>query len=164
MNPRALVFLVLAIAAEVAGTAGLKASEEFGRLGPSTLAVLGYGLAFYLLAQSLKYFPLGVAYAIWSGLGTVGSVLLGLLTWKEILWPVHVFAIALIVVGVVVLNVVPATEQGAPRRLIHQSAWKGAFSEVRTSILHGSSGNPPEDVSALVLRVGVKHYCALPLH
>jgi|SRR5918998_811196 small multidrug resistance pump len=150
MNPRTLVFLVLAIAAEVAGTAGLRASEEFGRLGPSALAVLGNGLAFYFLAQSLKYFPLGVAYAIWSGLGTVASV--------------HVFAIALIVVGVMVLNVVPVTEQGAPRRLIHQSAWKGAFSEVRTSILHGSSGNPPEDPSASVLRVGVKHYCALALH
>src|SRR5215203_7341205 len=85
MNPTALVFLVLAIASEVAGTAGLKASEGFGRLGPSALAVLGYALAFYFLARSLKYIPLGVAYAIWSGLGTVGSVLLGLLIWKEIL-------------------------------------------------------------------------------
>jgi multidrug transporter EmrE-like cation transporter len=69
------------------------------------LALLGYALAFYFLAQSLKYIPLGVAYAIWSGLGTVGSVLLGLLIWKEILGPVHIFGIALIVVGVVVLNV-----------------------------------------------------------
>ena len=108
MNPSALVLLVLAIAAEVAGTAGLKASEGFGRLGPSALAVIGYSLAFYFLAQSLKYIPLGVAYAIWSGLGTVGSVLLGLVIWKEVLGPVHVFAIALIVVGVVVLNIAPS--------------------------------------------------------
>jgi multidrug transporter EmrE-like cation transporter len=107
MNPSALLFLVLAIACEVAGTAGLKASEGFGRLGPSALAVLGYALAFYFLAQSLKYIPLGVAYAIWSGLGTVGSVLLGMLIWKEILGPVHILGIALIVVGVVVLNVAP---------------------------------------------------------
>jgi small multidrug resistance pump len=149
------VYLVLATAAEVAGTAGVKAYEGFGRLGPSALTVLGYALAFDFLSQSLKYFPLGVAYAIWSGLGTVDSVLLGLLIWKEILGPVHVFAIALIVVGVVVLNVAPATEQGATNRLIHQSAWKGAFSEVRTSVLHGSSGNLPEDPSASVLRVGV---------
>jgi multidrug transporter EmrE-like cation transporter len=105
MNPTALLVLVLAIASEVAGTAGLKASEGFGRPGPSALAVLGYALAFYFLAQSLKYIPLGVAYAIWSGLGTVGSVLLGLLIWKEILGPVHIVGIALIVVGVVVLNV-----------------------------------------------------------
>ena len=108
MNPSALVFLVLAIASEVAGTAWLKASEGFGRLGPSALAVIGYALAFYFLAQSLKYLPLGVAYAIWSGLGTMGSVLLGLLIWKEALGPLHLLGIALIVVGVVVLNVAPS--------------------------------------------------------
>ena len=109
MNPTALVLLILAIASEVAGTAGLKGSEGFGRPGPSALAVLGYALAFYFLAQSLKYIPLGVAYAIWSGLGTVGSVLLGLLIWNEILGPVHIFGIALIVGGVVVLNVAPSS-------------------------------------------------------
>ncbi len=108
MNPSALVFLILAIASEVAGTAGLKASEGFGRLGPSALAVLGYALAFYFLAQSLKYIPLGVAYAIWSGLGTVGSVLLGLLIWNEILGPAHILGIGLIVGGVVVLNLAPS--------------------------------------------------------
>ena len=109
MNPTALVLLVLAIASEVAGTAGLKASAGFARLGPSLLAILGYALAFYFLSQSLKYLPLGVAYAIWSGLGTVGSVLLGVLIWKEILGPWHLFGIALIVVGVVILNLAPST-------------------------------------------------------
>ena len=74
---------------------------------PSVWAVIGYALAFYFLAQSLRYIPLGIAYAIWSGLGTVGSVLLGLLIWKEILGPIHVLGIALIVVGVVVLNIAP---------------------------------------------------------
>ena len=108
MNPTALLFLALAIASEVAGTAGLKASEGFGRLAPSALAVLGYALAFYFLAQSLRYLPLGVAYAIWSGLGTIGSVLLGLLIWKEILGPVHILGIGFIVVGGVVLNVAPS--------------------------------------------------------
>ena len=108
MNPAALLFLILAIASEVAGTAGLKASEGFARLGPSALALVGYALAFYFLAQSLKYIPLGVAYAVWSGLGTVGSVLLGLLIWKEILGPVHVLGIVLIVAGVVLLNVAPS--------------------------------------------------------
>ena len=109
MNPTALLFLALAIASEVAGAAGLKASEGFGRLAPSAFALLGYALAFYFLAQSLKYIPLGVAYAIWSGLGTMGSVLLGLLIWKEILGPLHLLGIALIVVGVVVLNVAPSS-------------------------------------------------------
>ena len=73
------------------------------------MAVLGYALAFYFLAQSLKYIPLGVAYAIWSGLGTAGSVLLGLLLWKEILGPMHILGVALIVVGVVLLIVAPST-------------------------------------------------------
>jgi multidrug transporter EmrE-like cation transporter len=105
MNPTALLFLALAIASEVAGTAGLKASEGFGRLGPSLVALLGYALAFYFLSQSLRYLPLGVAYAIWSGLGTAGSVLLGLLIWKEALGPLHLLGIALVIAGVVVLNV-----------------------------------------------------------
>ena len=108
MNPTALLYLALAIASEVAGTAGLKASEGFGRIGPSLLALLGYALAFYFLSQSLKYLPLGVAYAIWSGLGTVGSVVLGVLIWREVLGPAHLLGIALIVAGVVVLNVAPA--------------------------------------------------------
>ena len=69
------------------------------------MALLGYALAFYFLAQSLKYIPLGVAYAIWSGLDTMGLVLLGLVIRKEILGPVHILGIGLIVVGVVVLNV-----------------------------------------------------------
>ena len=109
MNPTALLFLAMAIASEVAGTAGLKASEGFARPGPSLLALLGYALAFFFLSQSLKYLPLGIAYAIWSGLGTVGSVLLGLMIWKEVLGPPHLFGIALIVAGVVILNLAPGT-------------------------------------------------------
>jgi small multidrug resistance pump len=105
MNPYALALLLLAIAAEVVGTAGLKASDGFGRLGPSLLALVGYGAAFYFLSLSLKQLPLGVAYAIWSGLGTVGSVLLGVLIWREALGPFHALGIGLIVGGVVILNV-----------------------------------------------------------
>ena len=105
MNPVALLLLMLAIAGEVIGTAGLKASEGFGRLGPSALAVLGYCAAFYFLSLSLRHLPLGIAYAIWSGLGTVGSVLIGVLIWREALGPAHLAGIVLILAGVVVLNV-----------------------------------------------------------
>lgn len=105
MNPVALLLLVLAIAGEVIGTAGLKASEGFGRFGPSLVAVLGYCAAFYFLSLSLRQLPLGIAYAIWSGLGTVGSVLIGVLVWREALGPAHLAGIALILAGVVVLNV-----------------------------------------------------------
>jgi len=105
VNPFALLLLVLAIAGEVIGTADLKVSEGFGRLGPSVGAVLGYCVAFYFLSLSLKQLPLGIAYAIWSGLGTVGSVLIGVLIWREALGLVHLAGIDLILAGVIVLNV-----------------------------------------------------------
>ena len=104
MNPFVLLLLFLAIAAEVAGTAGLKASEGFSRLGPSVLAVLGYAAAFYFLSMSLKQVPLGVAYAIWSGLGTAGAVLAGILLWRESLSLAGVVGILLIIAGVILLN------------------------------------------------------------
>jgi small multidrug resistance pump len=104
VNPFALLLLILAIAGEVIGTAGLKASEGFSRLGPSVVAVLGYCAAFYFLSLCLRQLPLGIAYAIWSGLGTVGSVLIGVLIWREALGPVHLVGIGLILVGVIVLN------------------------------------------------------------
>jgi small multidrug resistance pump len=102
MNPFVLLLLLLAIAAEVAWTSGLKASEGFSRLGPSVLAVLGYAAAFYFLYISLKQIPLGVAYAIWSELA---SVLIGVLIWRESLGPAHLIGIGLIVASVVTLNV-----------------------------------------------------------
>ena len=83
------------------------------------MALLGYALAFYFLAQSLKYIPLGVAYAIWSGLDTMGLVLLGLVIRKEILGPVHIFGIALIMGAWCCATSPPAPEGGAPKKLIY---------------------------------------------
>jgi len=105
MNPFVLLLLLLAIAGEEAGTAGLKASEGFSRLGPSVLALLGYAAAFYFLSMSPDQIPSGVAYSIWSRLGTVGSVLIGVLIWRESPGPAHLIGIGLIVAGVVTLNV-----------------------------------------------------------
>jgi len=105
MNPFVLLLVLLAIAAEVAGTAGLKASEGFSRLGPSVLALLGYAAAFYFLSMSPDQIPSGVAYSIWSRLGTVGSVLIGVLIWRESPGPAHLIGIGLIVAGVVTPNV-----------------------------------------------------------
>ena len=82
MNAGSMLVLFLAIASEVVGTVALKASEGFARLGPTMLVVVGYGLTFYLLGLALKQIPLGVAYAIWSGLGTAGAVLAGVLLWR----------------------------------------------------------------------------------
>jgi small multidrug resistance pump len=71
------------------------------------LVVVGYGLTFYFLGLALKQIPLGVAYAIWSGLGTAGAVLAGVLLWRESLNLAGVVGIALIVVGVLILNLFP---------------------------------------------------------
>jgi small multidrug resistance pump len=103
MNLGSMVILFLAILGEVVGTVALKASDGFARLGPSVV-VVGYGLSFYLLALALKQIPLGVAYAIWSGLGTAGAVVAGILLWRESLNLAGV-GILLIIAGVVLLNV-----------------------------------------------------------
>ena len=107
MNPGSMLILILAILCEVVGTVALKASEGFVRLGPIALVVVGYGLSFYFLALALKQIPLGVAYAIWSGLGTAGAVLAGVLLWRESLNLAGVIGIALIVAGVLILNLFP---------------------------------------------------------
>ena len=109
MNPASMLILVLAILSEVVGTVALKASEGFTRLGPNALVVVGYGLSFYLLAQALKQIPLGVAYAIWSGLGTAGAVVAGILLWRESLNSTGIVGILLIIVGVVLLNIYSGT-------------------------------------------------------
>lgn len=102
-------FLLLAIFAEVVGTSALKASEGFTKWLPSTLVVAGYATAFYFLSLSLKNIPIGTAYAIWSGLGTAGIVLIGTLFLKEGMDLAKLLGIALIVAGVVVLNVFSKT-------------------------------------------------------
>jgi small multidrug resistance pump len=107
MNPGSMLILVLAILCEVVGTIALKASEGFARLGPIALVVVGYGLSFYFLALALKQIPLGVAYAIWSGLGTAGAVLAGILVWRESLSLAGVAGIVLIIAGVILLNLYP---------------------------------------------------------
>ena len=104
MSPSSMLILVLAILSEVVGTVALKASEGFARLGPIVFVAIGYGLSFYLLALALKEIPLGVAYAIWSGLGTAGAVVAGILLWRESLSPAGVVGIVLIIAGVILLN------------------------------------------------------------
>jgi small multidrug resistance pump len=104
MNPGSMLILLLAILSEVVGTVALKASEGMVRLGPSVLVVIGYGLSFYLLALVLKQIPLGIAYAIWSGLGTAGAVVAGILLWRESLNLAGIVGILLIIVGVILLN------------------------------------------------------------
>ena len=102
MNP--WLILGLAIAAEVVATSALKSSESFTRLVPSVVVVVGYGLAVYLLSLVLKFIPVGVAYAIWSGLGVVLITLVAWLVYGQRIDVPGLIGMGLIVAGVVVLN------------------------------------------------------------
>ncbi|MGI5399805.1 DMT family transporter [Streptomyces sp. CA-135486] len=96
--------LAAAIAAEVAGTTAMKYSEGFTRLWPSLLTVAGYVLAFSLLAQTLKTLSVGTAYAIWAGAGTAAIAAIGMLFLGESTSLAKIAGIALVIAGVVVLN------------------------------------------------------------
>lgn len=97
--------LGLAIVAEVIGTTALKASEGFTRLVPSLIVVVGYGVAFYCLSVVLKSVPVGVAYAVWSGLGIVLITAVAWLLYGQRIDAAGLLGMGLIIAGVVVLNV-----------------------------------------------------------
>lgn len=98
------LYLAIAILGEVIGTSALKATAGFSRLGPSLVVVAGYGVAFYFLALALKTIPVGVAYAIWSGVGVALITLIGWAVFKQKLDTPALAGIALIVAGVVVIQ------------------------------------------------------------
>ena len=96
--------LAAAVTAEVIATSALKASEGFSHLWPSVLVVTGYAISFYLLAIVLKTLPVGITYAIWSGLGIVFVTLIGWLVYSQTLdWPA-ILGVLLIMSGVLVIN------------------------------------------------------------
>jgi len=98
------VFLFCAIVAEVIGTSALKAANGFTNLVPSDVVVLGYAAAFYFLSLTLRTMPVGVAYAIWSGLGIVLISLVGWLVYKQTLDLPALIGMGLIIAGVIVIN------------------------------------------------------------
>ena len=99
------IFLSVAIVSEVIGTSALKATGEFTRLWPSVIVVFSYFSAFYFLTLTLRTIPIGIAYAIWSGVGVALITLVGWLFYKQTLDVPAFVGITLIVAGVVVLNV-----------------------------------------------------------
>lgn len=99
------LFLSVAIIAEVVATSTLKASEGFTKLWPSLIVLLGYAIAFYFLSLTLKAIPVGIAYAVWAGLGIVLISLAGWLIFDQKLDLASILGMALIVTGVVVINV-----------------------------------------------------------
>lgn len=98
------LLLAGAIAAEVGATTAMKYSEGFSRLWPSLLTLFGYAISFALLAQTLRTLSIGTAYAIWAGVGTAAIAAIGVMFMGEGFTVMRATGIALIILGVVVLN------------------------------------------------------------
>ncbi len=101
--------LMLAVLAETIGTTALQASQQFSRPLPSVIVIVAYGAAFYLLAIALRTFPVGVAYAMWSGMGIVFIAIIGFAVFGQRLDMAAIIGIALIMSGIVVINLFSGT-------------------------------------------------------
>ena len=100
----AYAYLLIAILSEVLATSMLKASDGFTKFIPSTVTFIGYSVSFYFLSMVLKYIPIGISYAIWSGLGIVLISIVGLLVFKQELDLPGIFGMVLIISGVIVIH------------------------------------------------------------
>lgn len=98
------VLLGCAIAAEIVATSSLKAADGFTRLWPSVVVLVGYAIAFVLLAQVVKHVPLGIAYALWSGIGIIGTTLVAVLIYGQKPDLPAMVGMGLIISGVMVIN------------------------------------------------------------
>ncbi|WP_417205368.1 SMR family transporter [Antarctobacter sp.] len=98
------LILAFAVLAETIGTTALQASQQFSKVGPTIVVVLAYGAAFYLLGVALKYFPVGIAYAIWSGLGIVLIAAIGVVVFGQRLDLPAILGMGLILTGILVIH------------------------------------------------------------
>lgn len=98
------LLLAIAIVSEVFGSSMLKVTEGFKKVLPTIGVVLGYAIAFYALSLSLKTLPIGTAYAIWSGVGTALTAIVGIIIYKEGFNLKKFFGLLLIIGGVILLN------------------------------------------------------------
>ncbi|EFF5984191.1 QacE family quaternary ammonium compound efflux SMR transporter [Atlantibacter hermannii] len=103
------IILLIAVIGEVVATTSLKLSEGFTKLVPSVVVVVGYAIAFYCLSITLKSIPLGIAYAVWSGLGIVTVSILGWLVFGQKLDIWALLGMFLIICGVLILNLLSKT-------------------------------------------------------
>ncbi len=107
----AYVYLAIAIVAEVIATSAIKASQEFTQLVASILVVVGYGIAFYFMALTLRTIPVGITYAIWSGIGIVLVAVVAAVIYKQIPDLPAILGMSLIIAGVVVIQLFSKTVQ-----------------------------------------------------
>ena len=99
------VYLGLAILSEVIATASLKSTEGFTKFWPSILVLIGYSAAFYFLSLTLDTIPIGVAYAIWSGVGVAAITIVSILIFDQKIDFAALVGIFLIIVGVIILRI-----------------------------------------------------------
>ena len=105
------LILILAVIAETIGTTALQASQQFTRLAPSLIVVVAYGISFFLLGWALKFMPVGIAYAIWSGLGIVLIAVIGFVMFGQRLDPPAILGLAMILGGILVIHLFSAASQ-----------------------------------------------------
>ena len=102
---KAFLFLFVAIIFEIIGTSVLKLSEQFTKVIPSIISIIAYITAFYFLCLTLKTIPVGIAYAIWSGVGIVLISVIGLVYFKQSLDLPAILGLGLIIAGVIIINI-----------------------------------------------------------
>jgi len=100
----AYLYLAIAIFSEVLATSALKSSEEFTKLIPSIIVIIGYTLAFYFMTLTLRTIPLGITYAIWSGVGIVLVAIVGIFFYKQVPDTPAIIGMGLIIAGVSVIH------------------------------------------------------------
>ena len=103
------IYFAAAIISEVVATSALKASEQFTKLTPSLIVIIGYCISFYLVTLVLRTIPVGITYAIWAGVGIVLVALVGAVLYKQIPDIPAVIGMGLIIAGVVIINVYSKT-------------------------------------------------------
>lgn len=104
-----LLYLLIAIISEVVATSSLKASEGFTRLWPSVAVVVGYALAFYFLSVTVKVMPVGVTYALWSGIGIILVTIAGIILYKQMPDMPAIIGMIFIIIGVLIINLYSKT-------------------------------------------------------
>ena len=98
------IYLIVAVVAETIGTSALQASQQFTKLAPSVLTIVGYAVSFYFMSLTLRFMPVGIVYAIWSGLGIVLIAIIGRLVFQQRLDWAAVLGMAFIIAGIVIIQ------------------------------------------------------------
>ena len=103
------LFLVAAVLSETIGTSALQASNQFTKFWPSVIVVISYALAFYFLSITLKYIPVGIAYALWASLGIIFITIVGLVVFGRKLDSAAIIGLTMIILGIAVIHLFSTT-------------------------------------------------------